>query len=400
MNLFDVILLDILLVLFPIFFYLIYLSTNKNINNNIKRLMFNLSIFSSFFLMIKFSDSNYIIINYLILSTLIIISYLRNSYIVANILLVLIYICLDINIVMFIPLISLLIIYIFKRYKDISDFMFIDIYMFIVSICFLFINNLNINNIFIIVIIYLVIHILYLLIKKSEEIIKYHMDFKELQQERQIRLSLFKVTHEIKNPIAVCKGYLDMLDVKNSEQVEKYIPIVKSEIERLLTLLEDFMLVNKNNVDLEIMDINMLLEEVMDKLKPMLDENNIILDSNLIDDDIYINGDYKRLSQVFINLLKNSIEAIPNDRNGLIKIKNSIINNYLNIVIEDNGIGISDNIMNRMKEPFYTTKLRGTGLGVSLSNEIIVAHSGTLDYESCEGVHTKTIIKLPLYKEI
>ena len=97
---------------------------------------------------------------------------------------------------------------------------------------------------------------------------------KILQKEKQIRLSLFKVTHEIKNPIAVCKGYLDMLNVNNKEQVSKYIPIIKSEIERLLTLLEDFMLVNKNNVDLDIMDINLLLEEVTDKLKPLLDENS------------------------------------------------------------------------------------------------------------------------------
>ena len=190
-----------------------------------------------------------------------------------------------------------------------------------------------------------------------------------------------------------------MLNVNNQEQVSKYIPIIKGEIERLLTLLEDFMLVNKDNVDLDIMDINMLLEEVIDKLKPMVEEKNISLNSDLIDDEIYINGDYKRLSQVFINLVKNSIEAIPEDKKGIISIKNSIENNHLNIIIQDNGIGISKKILNRIKEPFYTTKLRGTGLGVSLSNEIINAHNGTLNYYSKEGIETKTIVEIPLYNE-
>ena len=400
MNLFDVILLDIILIIFPVLFYLVYLFTNKNINKKVKELMFSFCLISSFFLIINFNtNNNFSLVNFFLLGSIILILYLKNHYILSNIIIILTYIFMDVNIIMFIPYIGLIFIYLFKQIKGISDYLFIDIFI-LLGLVSILIYNFNLNNIFIFIISCFIIYIVYLLIKKGEDIINYHMDYKELQQEKQIRLSLFKITHEIKNPIAVCKGYLDMLNINNSEQVEKYIPIIKGEIERLLTLLEDFMLVNKNNVELDIMDINMLLEEVTNKLKPMLDEKNIKLNSKLIDDEIYINGDYKRLSQVFINLVKNSIEAIPDDRKGLISIKNSINNNNLNIIIEDNGIGISDKILKRIKEPFYTTKVRGTGLGVSLSNEIINAHHGTLEYESKEGLKTKTIINLPLYKEI
>ena len=395
MNVFDILLLDSILILFPVLIYLVYLQTNKNINKKTKDLMFNLSIFSSFFLIIKFGNNNYTLINFLILSILILISYLKDNFIIANLLLILLFFEYNLNTLLFIPFLFLIIIYIIKRIKKLPDFIFIDIFMFLECLILIFIKKLTITNIFIFISIYLIIHIIYMLIKKSEEIIKYHMNYKELQQEKQIRLSLFKVTHEIKNPIAVIKGYLDMLNVNNIEQVGKYIPIIKSEIERLLTLLEDFMLVNKNNVELDIMDINLLLEEVIDKIKPLLEGKNIKLDINLIDDEIYIMGDYKRLSQVFINLIKNSIEAIPETKEGLIIIKNSIKNNILNIVIIDNGIGIDKNIMNKIKEPFYTTKVKGTGLGVSLSNEIISAHKGSLNYISKEG-NTKTIIDLPL----
>ena len=396
MNIFDTILLDVILIIFPILFYLIYIFSNKNINNKTKNLIYNISIISSFFLIIKFSNNN--LINYLLLSVLILISYIKKHISLSLLLTLLLFILLKINIIMYIPYLSLIVLYIIKKHKNISNFIFIDTFMILVLITLL-ISNYSINNIFIFIISYLVVHIIYLLLNKSEEIIKYHLSYKELQQEKQIRLSLFKVTHEIKNPIAVCKGYLDMLNTNNQEQVEKYIPIIKGEIERLLTLLEDFMLVNKNNVDLDIMDINMLLEELIDKLKPMLEEKNIKLENNLIDDEIYINGDYKRLSQVFINLVKNSIEAIPNNKEGLISIKNNINKNNLNIIIEDNGVGISNKILKKIKEPFYTTKQRGTGLGVSLSNEIINAHQGTLEYHSKEGLYTKTIVKIPLYKE-
>ena len=400
MNVFDAIMLDSILILFPIFVYFVYLQTNKNINKKNKELMFNFSVLSSLFLVIQFSNNNFVLVNFLIMSILILISYLKDNYMTANLLLTILFIECDVSIILFIPYLLLIIIYIIKKIKKMTNLIFINIFMFLECICLIFIKQISIINILLFFAVYLIIHIIYILINKSEDIINYHMEYKELQNEKQIRLSLFKVTHEIKNPIAVCKGYLDMLNMNNQEQVRKYVPIIKSEIERLLTLLEDFMLVNKNNVELDIMDINLLLEEVINKLKPMLDEKNIKLSSNLIDDDIYIYGDYKRLSQVFINLIKNSIEAIPNEKEGLISIKNSIKNNNIYIAIEDNGIGINKNVMKKIKEPFYTTKVKGTGLGVSLSNEIISAHKGALNYISKEGISTKAIVQLPLDKDI
>ena len=80
---------------------------------------------------------------------------------------------------------------------------------------------------------------------------------------------LFQITHEIKNPIAVCKGYLDMFDVNNKEHAVKYIPIMKEEISRTLYLLEDFLSMNRLKVHKEIVDINieeMSTDKVIAKL--------------------------------------------------------------------------------------------------------------------------------------
>ena len=173
---------------------------------------------------------------------------------------------------------------------------------------------------------------------------------KNFNRDNKVKMSLFKITHEIKNPIAVIKAYLDMLNIKNQKQVKKYIPIIKSEIDRLLTLLEDFLLVNKANVSFDLMDINMLLEDIVDKERSLLSASNIKLNVDLLDDEIYINGDYNRLSQVLINIIKNSIEAIE-DRKGIINISSVINDKYVVIAVEDNGVGISKENMKRISEP-------------------------------------------------
>ena len=219
---------------------------------------------------------------------------------------------------------------------------------------------------------------------EGNKVLKVHMNYKELKKEDQIHLSLFKITHEIKNPIAVCKGYLDMMNINDKDQVKRFIPIIKSEIERLLVILEDFLNINRQNTNMDIMDINMLLEDVVDKLK--LSSKNIKINTNLVDDEIYINGDYNRLNQMLINILKNSIEAI--DKKGFINITGYFKNKKYIVTIEDSGIGMSKEILSKIKEPFYTTKEFGTGLGIPLIYEIANSHNIKIDYKSKEKIGT------------
>ena len=219
------------------------------------------------------------------------------------------------------------------------------------------------------------------------------MNIKELEKEKQLRTSLFKITHEIKNPIAVCKSYLDMFDINNKDH-ERYIEILKEEMNKILLLLQDFLAMNKIKIEKEILDINLLLEDVVNQFEPVLKEKNIRFKYNICQDEIFVEGDYNRLNQVLINMIKNSIEAIEN--NGLIKINYEISDNF-KIIIEDNGIGITEDELEKIKEPFYTTKKNGTGLGVSLSIEIIKAHNGNIEYIPLKK-GTKVIIELPIYE--
>ena len=231
------------------------------------------------------------------------------------------------------------------------------------------------------------------LYKKGEDIIKLHMNLKELEKETQLRSSLFKITHEIKNPIAVCKSYLDMFDINNKNH-ERYIDILKEEMDKILLLLQDFLSMNKIKIQKEILDINLLLEDVVNQFEPVLKEKNIKFKHNICEDEVFVLGDYNRLNQVLINMIKNSIEAI--EKNGIISIDYKIEENF-KIIIEDNGMGIPKDELEKIKEPFYTTKKNGTGLGVSLSIEIVNAHNGKLQYEILKK-GTRVIIELPIYE--
>ncbi|MDO4963766.1 MAG: HAMP domain-containing sensor histidine kinase, partial [bacterium] len=293
--------------------------------------------------------------------------------------------------------------YLFKKKFNIKNILFIEIFILFNSLNYIIwikkynADYYNLNNIFQIIICYfLITNILCFIFETGKNIINTNLTLKELRKEKQIRLSLFKITHEIKNPIAVCKGYLDMINVYDKSQVERYIPIIKSEIERLLSLLQDFLLINKNNLDMDIMDFNMLIEDTIEKLHPLLKNNNIKLNLNLIDDEIFINGDYNRLSQVIINIIKNSIEAIE-DR-GIININSKIKGNRYILTIEDNGLGMTKDTLSKIREPFFTTKKRGSGLGVSLISEIVEAHNGKINYESEYMKGTKVTITIPIYE--
>ena len=407
MNIFQIVFLNVVLLLFPLLIYLIYLSTRKNIDKSEKNLFLCFALISSFFLEIEYGVNNLVIMPVLILNSLVILSYIENKVILSNLFFILIIFLYknSFNNLYFLFLIPVmfLIIYTIKRKANLNNYVFLGILIFISSfIYFIWIylfnyNYFNIKNLIIIIISYIfIVNITSLIYETSKKILIMSMTLKELEQEKQIRLSLFKITHEIKNPIAVCKGYLDMLNVKDSKQVERYVPILKSEINRLLSLLQDFLLINKSNLDLDIMDINMLIEETIEKLDPLLGKNNIELNVDLVDDEIFINGDYNRLSQVIINILKNSIESISDK--GKINIYSMIKNNKYYLIIEDDGCGMSKETLKKIKEPFFTTKKRGSGLGVVLIHEIIEAHDAKINYTSELGSGTKVLIKFPLYE--
>lgn len=397
---FDIVLLNMIFILIPIFCYVIYTVYENIFGNKGNDLFFGFAIISSIYLITKYSiNFNYLTSIIKVLFLICIIENKRNLFIFVGVYLSIYYgVINDYSMLLFFIEFGIEIIILYILLKNMR-FEYKIVIFYLVEIIFGILYGFSFNEAIYLNILYaLLSYVLILVMNRTKEIINIYGTVRQIEYEKNFRDSLFKVTHEIKNPIAVCKGYLDMLDTNNSVQVNKYIPIVKEEIDRTLVLMNDFLNLTKLKVDKTIIDISLLLDDLVGSIKALLTELNINFKYDIVDDEVYIEGDYNRLKQVFMNLVKNSAESIPGDKVGLIELNMAIKNNKIVITIEDNGNGMSKDILNRIGEAFLTTKSKGTGLGVKLSIEIIEQHNGTIKYISKEGKGTKVIIELPKYE--
>ena len=407
MEMLDNVIINIILVLFPILIYFVYICYVQVNNAKTKNTYFELLIFTSLYLSLKYGnniDNN----GLLLFSNIpILVSYLKRKDKLA-VFLSLFTICycyFIFNINMYFIIIKhvayFIIFYICQKKRiENSKFIIIVASFQAFFLTFIYYFKLKELELFLevlwLIIVFLIISIFILyLFETLNKLTSMFISIKDLEKEKQIKNSLFKLTHEIKNPLAVCKGYLEMLNLNNIEKSTKYIEIIKQEIERSLLIMADFSELNKIKLNKELVDINLLTEEVCDSLKLLTNSKNIDL---LFEykEEVYLNIDYNKIKQVLINVIKNSIEAIKKE--GIIVVNTYKKRKNFYIEIKDNGIGMDDETLNRITEMFFTTKKNGTGLGVALSNEIIKSHNGSIEYESKQNQGTKVTIKLPLRK--
>lgn len=411
MNLFEEIFLNVILITFPILVYFICSCYHLLRKEKYNDLLLGLLLVSSLYIFLKYGkvvNDNKIL---LFCNIPIIFAFLKKKGYLAIILsLFVIGYChyvFDYNvIIMSIKFLVYYLAYIVFNKQRVSDNDFVAIFAsiqgFFIAFEYFFINNVDDVNTFIAIFLitflfYIITFILLYLSNIVSKITNLFYEVKELEKEKEIKNSLFKLTHEIKNPIAVCKGYLDMLDIDDYDKLNRYIPIIKQEINRSLNIMSDFLEFSKIKINKDIVDINVLLDDVYDSFKILNKNKNIELVYNEKEEEICIEADYDRLKQVLLNLMKNSSEAIT--KNGRIILDSKIDGKNCIITIEDNGIGMSSETLKEIKTLFFTTKKDGSGIGVSLSNEIIKAHGGQLNYFSTYGKGTKVQIQLP-YHEI
>ncbi len=398
--------------LFPIALYLVYIAYIRNMDLEEKTIFLDLAVFSSVYFIIRYGIDFDHIIPLVLLNIPLLLCYLKKNY-SSSILLsgICIFYCYQIlKISLFVLFVEYFIYFVLYNYvihkrltppHIINYFVLVKAFMISLEVNLFVRPNIapfhNAFYVFSILIIFIIISyfILYFL-QKGEEIMDLNATINELEKEKRVRASLFKITHEIKNPIAVCKGYLDMMDYNDSKTVERYTKIVKDEIGRTLVLMDDFLSCTKVKIDKEEVDLYLLLDEISSALTPLFKKNKIETEFKIPDDELYVLLDYNRMKQVLVNILKNAIEAKSPRRKSKVWIEIIEENNTVAIQIKDNGIGMSAATLKRVDEMFYTTKEKGTGLGVSLSKEIIELHNGKLKYTSTEGRGTTVTITLPI----
>lgn len=188
-----------------------------------------------------------------------------------------------------------------------------------------------------------------------------------------------------------------MMDYSDIEKVKKYNDIIESELNRTLDIMNNFSQYTKIKVDKDIMDLDSLICEVISNMGSFFETYKVKVCYEY-DDELFINGDYDRLKQVLVNILKNSCEAIED--NGVIDINLSFDNKNVYLVIRDNGCGMSKEDLDSIDQLFFTSKDKGCGIGVSIAKEIIRLHDGKLEYKSVLGEFTEVSIVFPKVNDL
>lgn len=207
------------------------------------------------------------------------------------------------------------------------------------------------------------------------------------------------IAHEIRNPLAGISGSIQLLSADKIEpDQQKLMKIILKEIDRLNNLITEFLDYAKPEKKPEqTVDLSLVLEDVVQNLKRHPDSGfemnwDVTLSPQLV------LGFSEKLKQCFLNIVLNALQAMK-DRVGS-KLEISLKNDasYVIVSIKDNGSGMSDETRKRIFEPFYTTKSKGTGLGLALTHKILESHQARVVVESEIGKGTEFIIKFPKIK--
>lgn len=210
------------------------------------------------------------------------------------------------------------------------------------------------------------------------------------------------VSHELRTPLTAIKGWAETLSLDHDPQtMTKGIRIIVNETERLSQMVEELldfsrMQNGKFSMEKSRMDILAELEDAILIYGEKAKRDNITLNYNAPEMLPLINGDKNRLRQVFINIIDNAIKY--SNPGCTVNVEASEVEDYIQIVVEDNGCGIKESDLPRIKTKFFKANhtRRGSGIGLAVADEIITMHGGTLEVQSQENVGTTVIITLPV----
>jgi len=214
--------------------------------------------------------------------------------------------------------------------------------------------------------------------------------------DRMERLSLVgqmaaSITHEIRNPLAVIRGFVQLLNERSPAEQKTYFRIVLEELDRTNAIINDFLSLAQNRiVEKEPSNLNELLGDLLPLIWADANMRGQIIDLRTDDSLEPIPVNSKEMKQLVLNLSRNGMEAM-NDK-GVLRIETLNLPDAVQLRVSDNGVGIPPEKLNRLFEPFFTTKTNGTGLGLALCLSIVERHHGKIHVESTVGEGTTFIV--------
>lgn len=224
--------------------------------------------------------------------------------------------------------------------------------------------------------------------------------FEEAQQAEKLAVigkMAATIAHEIRNPLTSLKGFTQLQREKHPEDAA-YYNIMVQEIERMNAIVSELMVLGKpKQRQYALHNIKDILSYVISIVEQPAFQYGITISAVFAKNLSSIQCDEKQMKQVFLNIIKNAIESMP--EGGNIIVEANVVHEQIVVSVTDEGCGISKENIDKIGAAFYTTKENGTGLGLMVTYKILEEHHGEMEFESTPGVGTKVNIKLPVGKE-
>ncbi|GAE26372.1 sporulation kinase B homolog 1 [Halalkalibacter wakoensis JCM 9140] len=220
-------------------------------------------------------------------------------------------------------------------------------------------------------------------------------ELNELEKLKMVSDMAASISHEVRNPLTVTKGFLQLLQDPSIpfDKKDFYLRLSLNELERAEIIISDYLTFAKPSLE-NVVDLNVAkeLEYVVKVVTPYATMRNVTINVNT-SENVKVAGERQKFHQCLINLAKNGIEAMPEQ--GQLTLTLSETETEAVITIEDTGIGMSEDHLKRLATPYYSTKTSGTGLGTMVVYSIIKAMNGQIQVESKENVGTRFILSIP-----
>jgi signal transduction histidine kinase len=205
------------------------------------------------------------------------------------------------------------------------------------------------------------------------------------------------VAHEMKNPLNAMTIHIELLRAKlpATSPAFPHLEVIAAEIRKLDDRIQGFLkFVRPEEVSFGPVPVVPLIGSVLAAMRPEAERAGVTVHAGCTDESIVIEGDAAQLRDVFLNLAQNAIQAMP--KGGRLSITcASLADRRVRVRVEDSGVGIPPENLERIFELYFTTKERGSGMGLALVFRTVQIHNGTIDVESTVGVGTAFVVVLP-----
>lgn len=210
------------------------------------------------------------------------------------------------------------------------------------------------------------------------------------------------IAHEIRNPLGSIKGLVQLLqeDLKGDDQKKSYAEVIVKEVDRLNKVVEELLsFARPDEAELEqnyeLMNINEVLEQTLQLAEHDSKHTRITITKQFSKELPLVSVDKKKLQQAFLNIIINAFAAMESGGTLTVITEYIKVNKLVRIQFQDTGCGIEPDIVSKIFDPFFTAKKEGTGLGLTITHQIISSHKGKLDVRSEIDKGTTFIINMP-----